>query len=304
MESLGQVNPNVRQKKNNPDANPELRDPELANQAEAQRIAAKGPKQINQIGSQSNQQYRGDLQTDFQGRYDSPGGNFNSYQNDSDADVRHAQEMTSVLSQARAGLNPGVDSNAVAAQLSAIKARIGIKNSLGQAIGSNDAREGQSEDILRGEAGDALNQGVKNTNQNYNSRGLLYSGMREHGVNDVKSGVASNLASGLAGTKQEYSNLKSKQQQAYASVGQAQQAEQVALANQTFETVNQNNIARQQAYQQLAGGVGQVAGMMYGGKSSSTSAPAGYNNPSSYSQVNSSTLSMPQQGSQQYGLLK
>ncbi len=225
-------------------------------------------RQMTQVdaGNKSNAAFRGDLNTNFGSAFDRGATSYNDFGADSDADVRSAQFLTNQLSEAqntnsRAGR--GVNQVATQAQLDAVKARIGLKNSLGQSIASNDSREGQAEDILRGNAGQALGEGIKNTNQNYSNRGLLYSGMREGGVQGVKAGVAGNLAAGLAGTKREYANLQDQQKAAYAAIGQAQQQQNVERANQTFDTVSKNNIARQQAYQQLAGGVGQLGGMAY-----------------------------------------
>lgn len=263
-------------------------------------------------GSTSTQPYRADLQTSFQGAYD-PGQNHASYYGDTDSDVAHAQELTDILSQKHNDPNShaslGVDSAATQAQLDAIKSRIALKNSLGSSIATNASREGQSEDVLKGDANQALASGVKNTQQNYNNRGLLYSGLREGGEQGVRAGVAGNLASGLSSTKREYSTLADQQKAAYAAVGQAQQAQQVQQATDTFNTVSANDIARQQAYQSLAGGVGQLAGAAYGAYNSTPSTTA--YNPSTYSPTNnSSTLSLPSMGSQystpstpSYGLL-
>ncbi len=220
-------------------------------------------------GNTSNQAYRGDLQTDFQNEFDNPGGTIMNYGNDSDADVRQAQMLTTILGRGTHGYDQGMDQVATSAQLDAVKARIGLKNSLGQSIGSNQGREAEAEDVLRGDVNEAMGQGIKKTTQNFNDRGLLYSGMREGGVNSVKAQGAAQLSSGLSDTKREYANLKSQQQQAYAAIGMAQQQENIQRANQTFDIVSQNNIARQQATQQLAGGLGQHGGMAayYGSQS-------------------------------------
>ncbi len=257
-------------------------------------FGAHGAQTVTHAGSQSSDPYRSDLQTSFQGAYDpSSASGYTSYNNDSDSDVRQAQNLTSTLSQAHAGLNGGVDQVATQAQLDAVKARIGLKNSLGQSIAGNDANETSAEGILKGDANQSLASGLKNTNQNYNSRGLLFSGMREGADNQVRAGTAANLASGLAGTKEEYSNLKQQQQQAYATIGAAQQQQNVDRAKQTFDTVNQNNIARAQATQQLAGGLGQVAGMAYSSynKSPQTNYDSMNPNNNNYQRLQTTTLS-------------
>ena len=254
---------------------PNYRPPSIPTRANPQ-----AGQNVNQIGSQSQDLYRGNLQTDFQGRYDAQNAqNFNSYQNDSDADVRQAQNLTSILSQARAGLNHGVDGAAISAQLAAVKARIGLKNALGQGIAGNEAAERSAEGEIRAEANNALTSGIKNTRENFNNRGMLYSGMRQGGEGAVRSGVAANMGAGLANTKRDYGNLKDQQKLAYAAVGQAQEAARIQSANQAFDTVSRNNIARQQAYQQLGEGLGRAAGTMYsaqGAAPQSTPSKGGY----------------------------
>lgn len=235
----------------------------------------------NNVGNASGSPYRGDLATNFQGVYDPRnGGAFNTQANDSDADVRQAQELTNLLSGKKYNPNSqqsrGMDSTAITAQLDAVRARIGAKNALGQAISSNGEREGSAENDIRYNAGQAMDQGVSNTRKNYNSRGLLYSGMRQGGEASVRSNVAGQMASGLANTKQEYSSLAETQKQAYSAIGLASQQHQLDLANQAFDTVTKNNVARAQAYQQLGQGVGAVAGMAYSASSPSPSQPTNY----------------------------
>lgn len=256
-------------------------------------------------GNTSNDAYRGNLQTDFQNEFSNPGGTIMNYGNDSDSDVRQAQMLTTILGRGTHGLDQGMDQVATSAQLDAVKARIGLKNSLGQSIGTNASREGEAEDVLRGDVNASMGEGVKHTTQNFNDRGLLYSGMRESGVNKVKAGAASQLSSGLSDTRREYANLKEQQQQAYATIGMQQQQENIQRANQTFDVVSQNNIARQQATQQLAGGIGQIAGMAskYGAQIYQNSqngtkpwtSPTGQNtsDPSSYGSVNSGNFMQP-----------
>lgn len=226
-------------------------------------------------GNQSKDPYRSGLQTSFQGVYD-PGSrnSFNTFANDTDADVRQAQELTNIKSAGVSGRNQGVDQVATQAQLDAVLARIGQKNAIGEAIASSDTQEHNAENDLRYTANEALSSGIKNTRENFNGRGLLYSGMRQGGESKVRSGVAGNLAAGLANTKRDYGNQKDANKMAYAAVGHAQEAMKLDAANQAFDTVTRNNIARMQAYQQLGEGIGGVAGAVYGGRGNTTQTPS------------------------------
>lgn len=120
-------------------------------------------------------------------------------------------------------------------------------------------------DLLKGEANRALGTGLSNTRKNFNKRGLLYSGLREGGEQSVKSGVASALASGMAGMTRDYQNLLDQRKQAIASLGLQNQQAQLEAANQAFEMTQRNNVARAQAFQQLGQGVGYGAGLYAGG---------------------------------------
>lgn len=156
--------------------------------------------------------------------------------------------------------NAGTSWNEQNALLNMYKSRLGQKNVLsGMISGGEDMLKGEVNN-LRGEASDALKSGVKNTKENYNRRGLLYSGMREGDEQKVRGGVASQLASGVAGAQRETANAVSQAKNAYATIGMAQEKENIALANQSFEAANANSIARMQAMQQLGHGLGSAAG--------------------------------------------
>lgn len=232
------------------------------------------PTRIMQ-GQQSKDPYRSGLQTSFQGGYDPGVTSYNDYSNDSDSDVRVAQALTNDLSRAHAGQNSGMDQVAGQAQLDAILARIGKKNALGSAIARNPELEGSAENDLRYSASHALSEGLKNTKQNYGSRGLLYSGLRQGGEASVRSNVAGNLAEGLADTKRNYANVAQQQKEAYAALGQQQEQMRLDRANETFDTVTKNNVARAQAMQQLGEGFGRVAGTFAGSQSRTTAATPG-----------------------------
>lgn len=194
-----------------------------------------------------------------------PGGTYNNYESATDPDVRGAQQATNYLAQAAAGVNPGVSSPEQQGLLDMYLSRIGEKNSLGSSIAGNTNMENSALKSVEENANAAADSGIRNTRNNFNSRGLLYSGLREAGEQGVRGAVAAEESGDIAGTRQDYGNLKSSEEQAYSAVDLANQQQTLQMAQQTFQTVAQNNIARAQAYQQLGAGVGAVGGVVAGG---------------------------------------
>jgi hypothetical protein len=195
-----------------------------------------------------------------------------------DSDVLALQRLINDNADARtlaaAGLDHGVDFAKNNAQIAALQARLNLKNQLGSSIGRNKDLELAAESGLKSAANENMNAGVKKTRQNYNSRGLLYSGMREGGEDAIKNAAAGGLASDIANTRAEYGNLLNEQKQAYANVGLADQRDLVNQANETFEIATKNSIARQQAYQQLGQGLGYAAATVYGGQNQQSASTA------------------------------
>lgn len=188
---------------------------------------------------------------------------------DSDADVRGAAEAAFNLQNPGAG----VDTAAESARYNMYKGRIGTKNSLAEQIANSERNLRKQEDLLTQNAGQALGEGVKNTRQNYNSRGLLYSGLRQGGEQQVKQGVASSLNAGVSGAKQDAYKSRTSAQNAYAAVDLANAQESLNMAHQAFDTATRNSIARMQAMQQLGQGVGAVAGAYYGSQQQPQQSP-------------------------------
>ncbi len=158
----------------------------------------------------------------------------------------------------------GTNSAEQAALYDMYMGRINQRNSLAEQI-QNTEGEGKNAAIhdIYGEATRALGQGLKKTRENYNSRGLLYSGLREGGEGAMRAAVGSKLSSDIAGTNREMANSAEKAKQAYAAVGLQNQKEMIDLANQAYDTVSRNAVARAQAYQQFAGGLGGLAALGY-----------------------------------------
>lgn len=220
--------------------------------------------------------YQGNLQTDFSdvGRIQG-GDTFNQLKRleampgRNDRDVRGAADAHYQLTHVNEGTN-GAEQLAL---FNMYQGRIKQKNALAEQIGGNEEQKKNSISSIYGNASQALGQGLKSTRENFNRRGLLYSGMRESGEASVRGGVGAKLAGDVSGTNREYANSLEKAKQAYASIGMASAQENMNLANQAFQTVNQNNIARLQAYQQFAGGLGQAAGYAYGSYGSKGAQP-------------------------------
>lgn len=230
---------------------------------------ARNPNKLPQVKANEGP-YAGNLRTSFN-PYEATGSN--------DADVLAVQRRTNENADALAGRDRGVSFAANNAIIAAAMGRINLKNQLGTSIGKNAQMEGEAIEGIKDTARRSVDAGVKKTRQNYNSRGLLYSGMREGGESGIKSAAASGLAGDISRTKGDYANLLDQQKQAYAQVGLQQQQQQVESANLAFETATRNSVARAQAYQQLASGVGQAAGYYYGSQrdkpqeTASTTAP-------------------------------
>lgn len=182
-----------------------------------------------------------------------------------DPDVQAAAGLSREMQNARQGQDQGVDFSADQAALNMYTARINQKNSLGQAINANPSQMGSAQENLRQQSNQSLGQGINSTRSNYNSRGLLYSGLREGGEAQIKNAVSGNLASAEAGTTADYQNSMAAEKTAYGSVDLASAAQNIQMATDAYNTASQNNIARLQAMQQLGTGVGKAAGTVAGG---------------------------------------
>ncbi len=227
------------------------------------RDRARGQASIQRQPASSNP-YQGGLQTDF-GNTAIRGQRFGVLDFDSsgsnDQDVRQAQKYQNMISNP----NEGSDYNADNANLQMYRSRIGLKNSLAERIANGNMElQGDKDEITRS-TNQALDEGTRNTRQNYNQRGLLYSGMREGGEQAVRGAVAGQYASGMAGAERDVGNEVQGAKAAYGAVDLASQQEQLKMANSAFDTAHANNIARLQAMQQLGQGVGYGAGVVAGG---------------------------------------
>lgn len=145
--------------------------------------------------------------------------------------------------------------------------RAGLKNQLaalpGQMMGE--------ENLLKREADRAVGLGVQKTRENYNRRGLLYSGMREGGEQGIRAQGAAQLQGAISDTRRDYAKRADATKEAIAKIGMAQQQQTLDLQRQVFETSMRNSVARQQAFQQLGSGVGFLIGAGLGGRGGASS---------------------------------
>lgn len=126
---------------------------------------------------------------------------------------------------------------------------------------------------IEGEGNLALQSGLKDTKQNFNRRGLLYSGLREAGEQDVKGRVASTMASQKAQSNKELTDLAGAKYNKAAQVG-LQGYQQAVEREAQIESIKlQSSVSRAQTMQQLGQVGGYAAGAYYGSQSPSTSTP-------------------------------
>ena len=212
----------------------------------------------------------------------------NSEDKDFDSDLYRASILQRYL-QGESGLKNQVKSYAgdmntdvARSAMNNLLQRAGQRRELKQQLGGLSALQTQEEQMVKAEGERAIGQGVKNTRQNFNQRGLLYGGMREGGEAGVRAQGAATVASNLSGVKRDYANQADALKKSIASLGLAAQQESLARQQQVMEQSMRNSIARQQAYQQLGEGVGYAAGAYYGSrekKPATEASNAGFNRP-------------------------
>lgn len=157
-------------------------------------------------------------------------------------------------------LDPNLARSAITKLRARAAERRGLRDSLSQLPGmeENEARQ------IGAETNQALNAGLKATKENYNRRGLLYSGMRQGAEQSVRGQAAATMAGQLSQNKRNYANLADARRQQIASVDLNNQQEALDRANAVMENNMRSSIARQQAYQQLGQGLGYAAAVGYG----------------------------------------
>lgn len=115
-----------------------------------------------------------------------------------------------------------------------------------------------------GKEGDmALEKGLTGNRRNYNRRGLLFSGLREGGDQDVRGRVASTMAGQKAQSNKELSDMAKSKWNTVAQVGLQGYQDSVNREAEIAGISLQNQVARAQSMQQLGQTGGQLAGTFY-----------------------------------------
>lgn len=186
-----------------------------------------------------------------------------------DADEYHAALLGRYLSgegglkgDARAYAG-STNTDVVRSAVTNLRARAANRRGINASIAGMGDELAQEENLLKQQAGQALDQGLTGTRKNYNRRGLLFSGLREGSEQGVRQSVANQLGSSIMQARQSSNDLMNKRKQAVASLGLASEKEALAAAEKQFEIKLQNSVARQQAMQQLGSSLGQIGGMAY-----------------------------------------
>lgn len=114
----------------------------------------------------------------------------------------------------------------------------------------------------------AEKSGIKRTRQNYNRRGLLYSGLREAGEQGVRGQVASTMAQQKAQSNKELTDMAQAKVNKAAQAGLQGYQDSVNREAEIAGINLQNQVARTQAMQALGQTVGYGAGTYLGSRSS------------------------------------
>lgn len=191
-----------------------------------------------------------------------------------DGDLYHAAMMQRYImgdqryrgdAQAWAGT---LNTDTVKSAIEGLRARAGQRSGLKNQLSSLSGEQMKEESLLKREADRAVGQGVQKTRENYNRRGLLYSGMREGGEQGVRAQGAAQLQGTISDSRRDYAKKADATKEAIAKLGMAQQQQALELQRQVFETSMRNSVARQQAFQQLGSGVGYLVGAGLAGRGS------------------------------------
>lgn len=131
--------------------------------------------------------------------------------------------------------------------------------------------QSQAGNQIEAEGDMALQSGLKGTKQNFNRRGLLYSGLREAGEQSVRGKVASTMAGQKAEANQDLRKMATAKATKAAQVGLQGYQDSVNREAEIAGISLKNQVARAQAMQQLGQTGGYIAGSMYGNRQPGTS---------------------------------
>lgn len=144
---------------------------------------------------------------------------------------------------------------------------------------------------IRNEAGSALDKGIRQTREGANSRGLLYSGLREGAEQGVRGRVANAMASQINQSNSDLSKEADARDSTAAQAALGQAAAAQAAQAEVEKANSENAVFRAQQMQQLTGAVGYGFGQLYGGAGGPPQASPGLTQP----QIGSQYASNPNQ---------
>lgn len=133
--------------------------------------------------------------------------------------------------------------------------------------------------LLKEQTQEGLDQGLKQTRRNYNSRGLLYSGMRQGAEGSLRGEAASGLAQGRASINKGLEDAAFAKEAQAAAVGLENYKEMQARAEELYSAQVGATVAKLRAAQSLGQGLGQAGGYYYGSQSPTGKASGTYSSP-------------------------
>ncbi len=175
--------------------------------------------------------------------------------------------QASALQRSVLGEDPKAPSPGEDPQVAALRDRLfGEAQEFDKGLSGTQA---QASNQIEKEGNLALQSGLKGTKQNFNRRGLLYSGLREAGEQDVRGRVASGMAQQKAQSNKELTDLARAKWQKVAQVGLQGYQDSVNREAEISGINLQNQVARAQMMQALGQTGGQIAGSYYGSQNNS-----------------------------------
>jgi hypothetical protein len=130
---------------------------------------------------------------------------------------------------------------------------------------------------IRSQAGSTLDEGIRSTREGANSRGLLYSGLRQGAEQSLRGRVANAMASQISQSNRGLSQEADQRDRAAAASGTANAAAENAARSEISRANSENAIFRAQQMQQLTGAIGYGFGRMAGGKQQASGGLTGGN---------------------------
>lgn len=125
--------------------------------------------------------------------------------------------------------------------------------------------ENDASNDIKNQAGTALDQGIRQTREGANSRGLLYSGLREGAEQGVRGRVANAMASQINQSNSDLNKAADARDNTAAQAALGQAAAAQAAQAEVDKANSENAVFRAQQMQQISGAAGYGFGQLYGG---------------------------------------